>query len=84
MAAGLEGCARATLEPPPLPEHHAFAITIGILMQRPMPLRVPRRLTAMGWLLAAAGIVANTIAVHERGGEIWNSLSGSPPEGCTA
>jgi protein-S-isoprenylcysteine O-methyltransferase Ste14 len=36
-------------------------------MQRPMPLRLPRRLRATGWLLTIVGIVANTVAVHERG-----------------
>jgi protein-S-isoprenylcysteine O-methyltransferase Ste14 len=52
----------------PLPEHHAVAITVGLLAQHAMPLRLPRRLRAMGWLLVTAGIVANAIAVHERGG----------------
>lgn len=52
----------------PLPEHHALAIAIGLLMQRLMPLRLPRRLVTVGWLLLAAGIVANAVAVQERGG----------------
>lgn len=52
----------------PLPEHHAVALAIGLLMQRSMPLRLPRRLVTVGWLLLAAGIVANAVAVHERGG----------------
>ncbi|MGQ0849583.1 MAG: methyltransferase family protein [Actinomycetota bacterium] len=33
-----------------------------------MPLRLPRRLATVGWLLLAAGIVANAVAIHERGG----------------
>jgi protein-S-isoprenylcysteine O-methyltransferase Ste14 len=52
----------------PLPEHHAVAIPVGLLMQRLVPLRLPRRLRPIGWLLLAAGTVANAIAVHERGG----------------
>lgn len=47
----------------PLPEHHAVAIALGLLLQRLIPLRLPRRLEPLGWLLLAAGIVANAVAV---------------------
>lgn len=33
-----------------------------------MPLRLPRRLATVGWLLLALGVLANAMAVHERGG----------------
>lgn len=53
----------------PLPENHVAAIALGFVLQRQSPLRLPRRLEPVGWLLLAAGIVANAAAVRDRRGE---------------
>jgi protein-S-isoprenylcysteine O-methyltransferase Ste14 len=52
----------------PVPEEHAVGITVGLILHRLKPVRLPRWLRPIGWLLLGVGGLMNAVAVHERGG----------------
>lgn len=51
----------------PLPEQHVLGIGLGLALQRLVPVRSPKRLEPLGWVLLAAGAAVNGWAVSERG-----------------
>lgn len=52
----------------PVPAEHLIGMVVGWGLQRWRPVRLPRRLSPLGWVLALAGVGTCGWAVAERGG----------------